>query len=224
VTGRVTDRGGEPLADANVIIPDLQVGARTGPDGGYTIAGVPVGTWLLRSVRAGKKSSQATIQVDAGRTTVADFVLAEAPYAMPGVMVKGRPETAIRKDVQTKTHITADKIASMPFTELNDFIKLTAGVNSQAGEIHFRGGRTNEILTIINGVPSRNPMQAQGVDLGLMSISGAEQVLGGMDAQYGNALSGIIATGRGATSSAGRCATSRTATARPRSRSTISSG
>ncbi len=192
VTGKVVDSSGEPLGDVNVIIPDLHQGTRTRGDGTYVMEGVPVGSWLLRSVRAGKKPSQQTIRVDAGRSTIADFVLMEAPYTIPVTTVKGSPATSIRMDPQTKTHVSMEKLSSLPFTELTDFIRLTAGVNTQAGEIHFRGGRADEILTIINGVPSRNPMQAQMVDLGLMSISNTEQVLGGMDAQYGNALSGII--------------------------------
>ena len=192
VTGKIVDSNGEPLGDANVIIPDLQQGARSRGDGTYVIEGVPVGSWLLRSVRAGKKPSQKTVQVDAGRSTIADFVMAEAPYSIPVTTVRGTPATAIRIDPQTKTHVSAEKLASLPFTDLEKFIGLTAGVTTQGGELHFRGGRSNEILTIVNGVPSRNPMMAQGVELGLMAVSSSEQVLGGMDAQYGNALSGII--------------------------------
>src|SRR5258705_6475273 len=192
VTGKIVDSSRDPLADANVIIPDLQMGTRSRSDGTYVIEGVPVGSWLVRSVRAGKKPSQRTIRVDAGRSTIADFVLAEAPYTLPVTTVRGTAATAIRIDPQTKTHVSAEKLASLPFTDLERLIGLTAGVTTQAGEIHFRGGRSNEILTIVNGVPSRNPMQAQTVDFGL-AVSSTEQVLGGMDAQYGNALSGIIA-------------------------------
>jgi outer membrane receptor for ferrienterochelin and colicin len=73
-----------------------------------------------------------------------------------------------------------------------DAIGLKAGVINQGGELHFRGGRGDEVLTVVNGIASRNPLRAEGVDLGLLAVSSSEQVLGGMDAQYGNALSGVI--------------------------------
>src|SRR6266850_3338683 len=193
VTGRVLDSKGAPLADARVLVPERQIGAVSKADGTYRIENVPVGTWLLIAKMPGRKSAQSTVPVDKGRTSVADFVLLDAPFRLPGVVVKTNAPTAIRKDASTRTHVTGVELRTLPVDKLEDIIKLKAGVSSQGEEIHFHFGRADEILTIVNGIPTRNPMKSEGVELGLLSISSSEQLLGGMDAQYGNALSGIVA-------------------------------
>jgi outer membrane receptor for ferrienterochelin and colicin len=193
VTGRVVDSEGDPLSDANVVLPELQIGAATKPDGSYSIGGVPVGTWVVIARMPGRRSNQRRIQVDAGRSSVADFKLADTPYRVPGVTIVGRKETAIRVDPQTKTYVSQEKLHDLPIQDYKEAIGLTAGVTTLAGEVHFRAGRADEVLTLVNGIPSKNPMQSEGVELGLLSIAGVEQVLGGMDAQYGKALSGVIA-------------------------------
>jgi outer membrane receptor for ferrienterochelin and colicin len=193
VTGTVKDDEGHPIPDATVVIPERQIGARSNAEGRYTIPNVPVGSWLVRAVIAGKKPSLRTALVDAGRTAVADFTLIDEPYRMGGIVVHGRREMAIRKDPETKTYVTGEQLRSLPFGDYREHIELKAGVMSLKGELHFRAGRSDEILTVVNGIPSRNPLVAQGVELGILALSGTEQIMGGMDAQYGNALSGIIA-------------------------------
>jgi len=192
VTGRVVDSKGEPLPEARVLVPERQVGTTSGADGRYRISDIPVGSWLLIVRMPGRKSSQRTVAVDAGRMAIADFILLDAPYRVPVVVVHTNAPTAIRKDASTRTHVTSEELRKLPVDKLEDIIKLKAGVSSQGDEIHFHFGRADEILTIVNGIPSKNPMRSEGVDLGLLAIASSEQVLGGLDAQYGNALSGII--------------------------------
>ena len=193
VVGKVVDDDGHAVPDAIVVVPELKIGAHTNGEGRYTISQVPVGSWVLHAAHAGKKAINRTIQVDAGTTTVADFALAESPYRIPVVTVVGHTEIAINKtQVETKTHVTKEQMDHLPFDEINQLIGLTAGVISMQGELHFHAGRGDEVLTLIDGIPSRNALQSQSVDLGLLSLAGSEQILGGISAQYGNALSGVI--------------------------------
>ncbi|HCU11973.1 MAG TPA: hypothetical protein DGB72_07605, partial [Gemmatimonadetes bacterium] len=54
VTGRVLDAGSQqPVADVNVIVEGTRRGAVSGPDGTFTIGGVPSGSQTVRARRIG---------------------------------------------------------------------------------------------------------------------------------------------------------------------------
>ena len=193
ITGKVVDESGVPLQNASVILLGKGMGGPTNADGKYTLTKVPVGAYTVRAMMVGKQRAEKNVTVDANRTVVVDFQLGEEAVKMKVVEVTTNKKMVIRKDASTKQTVTAEDLRSLPVDSYKDAISLKAGVISQGGELHFRGGRADEVLTIVNGIASRNPLRAEGVDLGLLAVSSSEQVLGGMDAQYGNALSGVIA-------------------------------
>ncbi|HLQ67272.1 MAG TPA: TonB-dependent receptor [Candidatus Limnocylindrales bacterium] len=194
ITGSVSDGSGGPMSGAVVILLGKQMGAQTNQEGKYTIGKVPVGTYTVRASQVGYTKDEKTIQVDANRTAIANFKIVESAIKMGAVEVTGNRKIAINKtSSSTRQVVTSEDLHALPVDSYKDAIALKAGVISQGGALHFRGGREDEVLTIVNGIPSRNPLRSEGVDLGLLAVSSSEQVLGGMDAQYGNALSGIIA-------------------------------
>ena len=192
IQGKVLDTDGTPIQGVTVMILGLRAGDVSKADGGFRILQVPVGTYTLRTMHSGYKPQDRQVAVDANRATEASFTLSERIHKLPDYVVHGTLKDRIHTTAETKTVIEREKLRSLPLDNLKKAIELTAGVVSLNGELHFRGGRANEVLTIVNGIPSRNPLSAEGVELGLLSVSGSEQVLGGLDAQYGNALSGVV--------------------------------
>ena len=195
ITGKVVDEAGNPVSNAGVVVLGKQgLGTSTNLEGKYTIPHVPVGSYSVQSMQFGKKKAVQAVNVDANRTAIANFQLVDEAYKIGVVEVKGDKKIAINKQSSsTRQVVTSEDLHALPVDSYKDAIALKAGVISQGGALHFRGGRDDEVLTIVNGIPSRNPLRAEGVDLGLLAVSSSEQVLGGMDAQYGNALSGVIA-------------------------------
>ncbi len=193
ITGTVTDATGAGVPYASVLLGGTKLGGRANAEGAYTIVKVPVGTYTLRTRAVGYAPAERTgVTVDAGRASRIDFRLVEQAVRIPVTEVIVDRKYKVDTKTETK-HITeAEVVRSLPFNTLQETLELTAGVVSQGGEMHFRGGRADEVLTIVDGIASRNPLSAEGVDLGLLSVSSVEQVLGGMDAQYGNALSGVV--------------------------------
>jgi hypothetical protein len=191
---KVLDQGGAPQQYANVIVLGAHTGGQTNAQGVATIIKVPVGTYTVRVKMVGfAQQERMGVKVDANRTSTLEFKMAEQAVQMKTVDVRGDQKIAIRKrDSSTKQMVTSEDLRSLPVDSYKDAIGLKAGVINQGGELHFRGGRADEVLTVVNGIASRNPLRAEGVDLGLLAVSSSEQVLGGMDAQYGNALSGVI--------------------------------
>lgn len=193
ISGKVSGDDGTPLVDAIVDVLGTNSWARTNSEGRYSISNVPVGSWSLRARLTGRMRMQTSVRVDAGRVTVENFSLKEDVVEIPGLVIRRPGKTEIRvKDSALRNLVPAEDLHALPIQSYQEAIELKAGVTSLKGQMHFRGGRSDEILTLINGIASRNPLRAEGVDLGMLAIISSEQVLGGMDAQYGNALSGVI--------------------------------
>ena len=89
ITGTVTSAEGAPVADATVSVVGRQLSARTGPDGRYTIAGVPAGTVQVRAGQIGFASSAVTVTVAEGGTATADFRLATQALLLDSVVAVG---------------------------------------------------------------------------------------------------------------------------------------
>src|SRR5882672_9762672 len=193
ITGKITDEKGDPAPFIAVGLNGTQMGAQSNMEGKFTIIKVPVGTYTMAIRTRSKAAPDKQVQVDLNHTTTVDFQVTDKAIAIKGIEVISNAKITIRKkDSSTKQIVTAEDLHSLPVDNYKEAIGLKAGVISQGGELHFRGGRGDEVLTIVNGIASRNPLRAEGVDLGLLAVSSSEQVLGGLDAQYGNALSGVI--------------------------------
>ena len=193
ISGTITDDKGDPAPYVAVGLKGTQLGAMTNLEGKFTIIKVPVGTYTLTIKSAAKTAPDKMVTVNANKTAAVTFQVADKVQVIKGIDVVGNIKIAIRKkDSSTKQIVTSEDLRSLPVDNYKEAIGLKAGVISQGGELHFRGGRGDEVLTIVNGIASRNPLKAEGVDLGLLAVSSSEQVLGGLDAQYGNALSGVI--------------------------------
>lgn len=192
IQGKVTDQSGMPIPGVSVILVGAQTGGITNAAGEYKIVRVGVGAYTLRAMIPSHERLDKAVRVDANRTSDVGFVLPEKVTKIKGITVTGELKLRVTKTASTKQVVTSEDLRSLPVDSYKDAIGLKAGVISQGGELHFRGGRANEVLTIVNGIPSRNPLSAEGIDLGLLAVSSSEQVLGGLDAQYGNALSGVI--------------------------------
>jgi outer membrane receptor for ferrienterochelin and colicin len=194
ITGKVTDDKGNPLQFANVLILGSQMGGQTNALGVFTVVRVPVGVYTIRTRMVGYQQQDIPgIHIDANKTSTVNFKMVEQAVVMKEVVIQDNSKIAInKKSSSTKQIVTSEDLHSLPVDSYKEAIGLKAGVINQGGELHFRGGRSDEVLTVVNGVPSRNPLSAEGVELGLLAVSSSEQVMGGLDAQYGNALSGVI--------------------------------
>ena len=110
------------------------------------------------------------------------------------IIVEGeRP--LLQKDVtSSQSIVSAEEIAALPVTEMNDIIQLQAGVTKDAdGYFHIRGGRTTEIGYWVNGVAVTDAYDnSNGIEVDNSSIQELQVISGTFNAEYGNAMSGII--------------------------------
>ncbi len=196
VQGHVYDaRTGKGLPGANVFIEGTHLGAATDENGAYVIPDVPPGKYRVTASMLGYTSKTYTVEVGRRGVTV-DFYLEEEAITLEQEIVV----TAKRPLLEKKVSATLRTLSSQDLENLGATNAVTA-LSTQAGvvsfgtrEVHIRGGRTNEIVMMIDGIPVRDPLSGNAFTVYIPStaVQEYEAVLGGFNAEHGEAMSGII--------------------------------
>jgi outer membrane receptor protein involved in Fe transport len=190
ISGRVLDGNRQPLPGANVAVSLARTGAVSEVDGRYVIINLPAGTYEVRVTLIGYRST--TVQevlVSADQTTTLDVTLAETPLQLEEVVITAeRPvvDLGLTSNVST---VSRKQIEQLPVQELQDIVNLQAGVVDG----HFRGGRIGEVQYQVDGVTVNNPFNNQaGLKLDRSLLEEVQVVSGTFDAEYGQAMSGVV--------------------------------
>ncbi|MCF8241996.1 MAG: TonB-dependent receptor [Melioribacteraceae bacterium] len=197
LTGTVTDAAtGEALPFVNITIEGTNLGAATDLDGNYVILNIPPGKYNVKYQYIGYQAVVVEgVQISIDLTTTQDIELSSASVELGEIVVEGK-ET-LRKDVTaSQSLISAEDISNLPVAELNDILSLQAGVTTGAdGSFHIRGGRTTEIAYWVNGVSITDAYDnSRGIEIDNSSVQELQVISGTFNAEYGQALSGIINT------------------------------
>ncbi|HEX9127596.1 MAG TPA: TonB-dependent receptor [Gemmatimonadaceae bacterium] len=102
VSGRVTDASvGRGLPDVAVLVTGSRLGTLTGPNGEYTISGIPVGARTLTIRRIGYQPTTQTVTVVPGATATADVALHVSAVNLSEVVVTGTGTATEKRKVGT---------------------------------------------------------------------------------------------------------------------------
>jgi outer membrane receptor protein involved in Fe transport len=193
IAGKVTERGREGIPYANIIVLGTKQGTASDENGNYSIAGVPVGTAQIQVQAIGYDKQVKEIQVNAGATTTLNFDFSASKVVKQIEEIEVRAEKRIdTKSSTTKQSISAEKLKELPVDNLREAVGVKAGVVAQGGELHFRGGRSGEVKFQFDGVEVSDPLFGRGANIANLAVAGTEILSGGFDAEYGNALSGVV--------------------------------
>jgi outer membrane receptor protein involved in Fe transport len=193
VTGKVTEKGGSPIAFANVIVLGTKQGTQTDDNGNFVLVGVPVGTAQISVQPLGYDKQIQSVQVSAGATATLNFAFSSSKIVKTIEEIEVRAEKRIDTKSSTTTQsISADKLKELPVDNLREAVATKAGVVTQGGELFFRGGRSGEVKFQFDGVEVSDPLGGRGPNIANLAVAGTEIRSGGFDAEYGNALSGVI--------------------------------
>lgn len=195
VVGKVLDNEtGEPLIGANVMVEGTELGAATDANGEFVVPYVPVGTYsVVASYVSFDPYTLTNVIINADQTTPLNFRLRPTIIEVEGVTtVAERPMVVITK-TSTDRAITSKEMNRLPVTTINQVITLQAGVVQSDLGTHIRGGRADEITYFVDGIVTRVPQTGgQSVRMNPSAVEEVTVVSGGFDAEYGDALSGII--------------------------------
>jgi len=196
ISGRVIEQdGGNPVIGANIIIEETSLGGASDLRGDFLIMQIPPGKYSVRCEFIGfNPVVMEDIIITSNRIQFINFSITPKTIDMGEIIVTAQKK-AIDKDLTATTRsIQTEEIEEMPTTTVDDVIRTQPGVVSSDG-LHFRGGRSGEVVYMVDGVPMVNPLSTE-INSSEMINKGAiaemQMISGTYSAEYGNAMSGVI--------------------------------
>ncbi len=221
IAGVIKDKDtGERLPGVTVVIQGTTMGAAANENGEYFILNVVPGVYTLRASLIGYTPVEVDqVSVSLDLTTTIDFELAPQPVEVEGITVTAeRP--IFEPDLTSTAHIiTSADLVHRPVINTDGIVYRTPGVvfDPIAGPINqgtqgtvlgnegdrvtdtanpgitLRGGRPQEVVYMVDGLSITDPILAgQATNLNHFTISEVQLITSGFNAEYGNAMSGII--------------------------------
>lgn len=191
IAGKVVDKNsGEPLFGANIMIVGTNYGAAADYNGEYFIINIPPGTYELKASMVGFTPVVVqNVKVSVDQTTRINFELAEESVQISDVVVTA-VKPIVQKDLtSTEAKVSGEQISMLPLEDVSSVVNLQAGVVDG----HFRGGRSNEVKYLIDGIPVNDAFSGQSsLSAEVNSIEEIQVLTGTFNAEYGEALSGVV--------------------------------
>jgi hypothetical protein len=130
------------------------------------------------------------VRVSIDLTTRLDFQLSETVLELGETVTVVAERPLIQKDLtSTSNTVGADVISQLPVENFSDVVSLQAGVV----EGHFRGGRSGEVAYLINGIPVNDVYSGSfALQVENNAIQELEVISGTFNAEYGQAMSGVV--------------------------------
>ena len=195
IQGTVMDQNtGEPIADANVLILNSDVGAATDAEGNFFILNVAPGEYRLEVSCLGYGTKRIeNVVVEYNKTARLTVPLEPANIELAPVTVTSERPSVSKDMVGTTYMVRKEEISSLPVDYTVDLIAFQAAVARRDTSLHVRGGRATEVRYLIDNVSIIDP---QTGDLAINISKGiVDEVIflpGGFNAEYGRAMSGVI--------------------------------
>jgi len=212
IRGTVVDAStGEGLPGATVLVEGTQLGAAASYDGSFFILQVPPGVYRLKTQMVGFTDAVLSeVVISADSTTSVTVKMQQKLAGSEEVIVTAKKEIVRKDNTSTVEKVDAAKIKNMAVDSVDDVLTVQKGAAllSQAtnnvqdsaneergavGGLHIRGGRGNEVGYYVNGFSIQNLMTGRSaLDVATDAVQEMQILTGGFNAEYGNAMSGII--------------------------------
>jgi len=192
IEGKVVDKESkEPLIGVSVILVGTSQGAATNAEGYFIISNVEAGVYVLRFTNVGYQPmlyKKVTVRPDL--RTKLEIELAQSSVELSEIQVTAeRP--AIERDVtSTQFSVSSQQVEKLPIRDVQDLLALFPSVTAEG---NVRGGKSSEVVYLVDGLPLQDVVGGgAGGGLPKSSITEFSIQSGGFEAEYGNALSGVV--------------------------------
>ncbi len=194
IKGTVRDKeSGELLDYANVLLVGTTRGTMSLGGGIFYFNGMAPGTYTIKVLYLGYAPVEQTVTLRAGDIESLTFdletVIVETLQAFD---VEGAEYMVEVKSSVTEHTVSSETFQKYAIDSVDDALSKQAGVVMRAGELFVRGGRSGEVSMQIDGVSVDNPIGTGSLEVSSLAVDNMSMVTGGLDAKYGNALSGVV--------------------------------
>ncbi|MFO7526042.1 MAG: TonB-dependent receptor [Ignavibacteriaceae bacterium] len=195
LTGIITDaQTGEPLIGANIIIEGTDFGAASNVNGEYVILNIPPGRYNVKISFIGYETVVYTdVIIIVDQTTQLSADINPQSIEVDEVVVVA-PSPMIQKDITSSISvISREEIESLPVSTFTQLLSLQAGVVTTGSSLHIRGGRSNEIAFLVDGMYVTDPLLGGlATQINNDAIQEMSMLSGTFNAEYGNSMSGVV--------------------------------
>jgi outer membrane receptor for ferrienterochelin and colicin len=192
IEGRIVDKEShEPLIGASVTIVGTTLGAATDLDGYFQITNVEAGTYDLRITNIGYQPvlyKKVVVRPDL-RTKVT-IELSQSAVELSAVEVTAERPMIERDVTSTTFSVGSGQVDKLPVRNVQEILSLFPSVTAEG---NVRGGKTSEVVYLVDGLPMQDVVGGgAGGSLPKSAITEFSMQSGGFEAEYGNALSGVV--------------------------------
>jgi len=196
IAGTIKDNDtGDGLPGANVVIDGTTLGAASDLHGNFNILNIPPGIYSVKISMMGYKTVvMENVRVSIDMTTPIHVRLSLTVIKSDEEVVVTATRPLVQMDMTSSfSSVGAHEIESLPVQEINDVLQLQAGIIKDGINLHIRGGRAGEVAYWIDGVATTDVYNGEsGITVENSAVQELQVVSGTFNAEYGQAMSGII--------------------------------
>lgn len=184
---------GEYLDYANVLLKGTTRGTMSLGGGVFYFRGLGAGEHVVQVLYLGYAEQEVTVTVLPNETTELTFDMEVVIVAtIDAIAIEGEAFMVDVASAKTEQKIGQERLSDYAVDSIEEAVSKQAGVVMRGGELYVRGGRSGEVSMRIDDVPVDNPMGGGSVDVSTMAVEAVTTTTGGMDAEYGSAMSGVV--------------------------------
>ncbi len=195
IKGRIfDDETGESMPYTNVFISGTNLGTMAFTDGFYIMRGLRPGTYTIKASYISYAVGTETVTLGPGEVLNVDFrLIVQAIMAEPFDVAAERALVEIER-TGSAHFLSSRQMDAMPLDQVVDMVAQQPGVTLQDNEIHIRGGRSDDTSFIVDGMNVSDPLAGggYGYQIDASVINEIEVLTGGFNAEYGQAVSGVV--------------------------------
>lgn len=198
LAGSIVDgETGEPLPYASVLLADAAAGTTTNEDGLFSFADVLSGPHRVVVSSLGYVTAVDSVWVEPGHRQRVQVTLRPEPFVMEPIIVDGlarQPSRALGSGVVARPVLTSASSTATPDVARSAGRLPGVAVPQPLADLHIQGGAAGEHLTLLDGVPVRNPV-SMGRYYGAFSPLALKRLTvhtAGFGAAQGSHLSGSV--------------------------------
>ena len=200
LSGKITDRNTHTgIANANVYIEDLKIGATTDANGSFMLKNLPEGTFMIEIRQLGYESKSRTVHIK-GQSSI-EIELNSTSYEEQEIMVTGSSSARNARDnPQQIALVSGQYLDEHSSTNIIDALSKVPGVGAMTdgqsiAKPMIRGLGYNRVVTVNDGVIQQDQawFDEFGIEADPDAVSRVEILKGPGSLAYGSdAIAGVI--------------------------------
>lgn len=195
IKGQVFDsETGQPMPYTNIFIAGTNIGTMSFADGYFFLRGLRPGTYTVKASYIGYGVESRTVRLEPGGVEHLEFEMSVQAIYTDAIVVEATRKLIEIEKTGTSHYLSSKQIEAMPLDQLVDMIAHQPGVSLQDNSVHIRGGRADDTQFIVDGMSVNDPLSGggYGYQIDPSIINEIEVLTGGFNAEYGQAVSGVV--------------------------------